>query len=197
MIEKNNKSSDEELGYVLVDDENQIREIIRSERGSCESERERERGEKGELKNTSVKGLVSIHKSEEPPHISLVSKIKGEAATFFVYDANTRSERRALWKKLNKIIGIVTHSPLVILGYFDVSLSNSEHSAGSSVMTNDMHEFQDCVNEIEVEDVCSTCMFLTWLKSPTRLITIIIKKLDRIVGNNEFIAKRIHVNATF
>nr|GEX02576.1 hypothetical protein [Tanacetum cinerariifolium] len=47
----------------------------------------------------------------------------------------------------------VNGKPWCIAGDINVTLYHNEHSCGSSVMTFDMVEFQDCLNTIEVEDV--------------------------------------------
>ncbi|GJW51553.1 RNA-directed DNA polymerase, eukaryota, reverse transcriptase zinc-binding domain protein, partial [Tanacetum coccineum] len=56
--------------------------------------------------------------------------------------------------------------PWVLLGDFNVTLSPNEHSVGGSNISKDMYEFQDCVNMIEVEDLCSSGLQFTWTKSP-------------------------------
>ncbi|PWA70675.1 leucine--tRNA ligase, chloroplastic/mitochondrial [Artemisia annua] len=58
-----------------------------------------------------------------------------------------------------------------------------EHSAGGYVVTNDMQDFIDCVNKIEVEDLCSSEVYFTWIKSPSNPQTSILKKLDRAMIN--------------
>ncbi|GKC98183.1 hypothetical protein Tco_1168458 [Tanacetum coccineum] len=60
-----------------------------------------------------------------------------------------------------------------------------------------MEDFIDCVNTIEVEDVCSSKMHFTWIKSPKNPTTSIMKKLDRIMVNEEFMAEYHHAYAIF
>nr|GEZ02402.1 RNA-directed DNA polymerase, eukaryota, reverse transcriptase zinc-binding domain protein [Tanacetum cinerariifolium] len=69
---------------------------------------------------------------------------------------------------------------------FNVTLKPDEHSAGSSVISGDMKEFIDCVNAIEVEDVCSTGMHYTWIKSPSSPATSVMKKLNRVLADKDF-----------
>ena len=64
------------------------------------------------------------------------------------------------------------------MGDFNVTMKTMEHSNGGSMITNDMQDFVDCVNAIEVEDMCSTRVFYTWIKSPSNPQTSILKKLD-------------------
>nr|GEU61973.1 RNA-directed DNA polymerase, eukaryota, reverse transcriptase zinc-binding domain protein [Tanacetum cinerariifolium] len=49
-----------------------------------------------------------------------------------------------------------------------------------------MQEFIDCLNEVKVEDIHSLGMFYTWIKSPSRPNSSIMKKLDRIMVNQSF-----------
>ncbi|GJS44768.1 putative reverse transcriptase domain-containing protein [Tanacetum coccineum] len=64
-----------------------------------------------------------------------------------------------------------------------------EHSAGKSLISSDMQDFINCVNNIEVDDVCWSGMHFTWIKSPANPATSILKKLDRVMVNEDFIAK--------
>ncbi|GKC27774.1 RNA-directed DNA polymerase, eukaryota, reverse transcriptase zinc-binding domain protein [Tanacetum coccineum] len=115
----------------------------------------------------------------------------------FVYAANSGIERRALWKELHVSKGIAVNHPWMLLGYFNVTLKVEEHSAGGSFMSQDMNEFRECVNEIEVEDVCCSGLFFTWIKSPSKPSTSILKKLDRVLANEEFISSFSQARAKF
>ncbi|GKE22706.1 hypothetical protein Tco_1434218 [Tanacetum coccineum] len=57
-------------------------------------------------------------------------------------------------------------------------------------MTSDMKDFQRCVNSIEVEDINSSGLFYTWTKNlhktKTGCYTGILKKLDKVMGNEDF-----------
>ncbi|GKA65744.1 RNA-directed DNA polymerase, eukaryota, reverse transcriptase zinc-binding domain protein, partial [Tanacetum coccineum] len=74
---------------------------------------------------------------------------------------------------------------------------NSEHSNGGSRISNDMQDFIDCVNEAEMEDLCSSGVFFTWIKSPLNPYNSILKKLDRAMVNEELILKFPDANALF
>ncbi|GJZ72422.1 RNA-directed DNA polymerase, eukaryota, reverse transcriptase zinc-binding domain protein [Tanacetum coccineum] len=50
---------------------------------------------------------------------------------------------------------IAGNKPWMLLGDFNVTLMPVEHSGGSSVMTSDMQDFHELVNDIEVEDICT------------------------------------------
>ena len=60
-----------------------------------------------------------------------------------------------------------------------------------------MQELINCVNNIEVEDICSTGVFYTWIKSPSQPQTSILKKLDRAMVNEEFMRQFPMANAVF
>ncbi|GKE35332.1 RNA-directed DNA polymerase, eukaryota, reverse transcriptase zinc-binding domain protein [Tanacetum coccineum] len=72
------------------------------------------------------------------------------------------------------------------MGDFNVTLKPEEHSAGSSVMTNDMQDFHDVVNEMEVDDICSSDFFYTWTKSLRNPNNSILKYLDIMMINEAF-----------
>ncbi|GJW97791.1 RNA-directed DNA polymerase, eukaryota, reverse transcriptase zinc-binding domain protein [Tanacetum coccineum] len=105
----------------------------------------------------------------------------------FVYASNSGIERRIMWDELQIAKTYINGSPWILMGDFNVTLSLSEHIAGKSTIDNDMNEFIDCMNTIEVEDVCKTGMHYTWIKSPSKPHTSIMKKLDRIMANEQLL----------
>ncbi|GKD43845.1 RNA-directed DNA polymerase, eukaryota, reverse transcriptase zinc-binding domain protein [Tanacetum coccineum] len=84
--------------------------------------------------------------------------------------------------------------PWILMGDFNVTLKLEEHSTKKSTISNDMQEFIDCVNNIGVEDVCMSGMFYTPGSSPSNPNTSILKKLDRVMANDEFISKFNHAH---
>ncbi|GJY49004.1 RNA-directed DNA polymerase, eukaryota, reverse transcriptase zinc-binding domain protein [Tanacetum coccineum] len=82
-----------------------------------------------------------------------------------VYAANSGSERKNLWSDLNRHNHIANGDPWFIGGDFNVTLKAAKDSCGSSLMTSDMHDFNDCINQIIVEDICSTGLNFTWIKN--------------------------------
>lgn len=109
----------------------------------------------------------------------------------FIYVANEGIERRDLWKSLEKDRRYVNGNPWCIVGDMNVTLSPHEHSSGGSIMTTDMIEFQECLNMIEVKDICRSCLHFTWTKNLHKIkagiMTGILKNLDRVMPNEEFI----------
>ncbi|GKB79502.1 RNA-directed DNA polymerase, eukaryota, reverse transcriptase zinc-binding domain protein [Tanacetum coccineum] len=68
-------------------------------------------------------------------------------------------------------------------------------------MSPNMMEFQDCLNAIEVEDICSSGLHFTWTKNlhktRTGNMTGILKKLDRVMSNEGFIKNFPQAHAKF
>ncbi|GJZ46414.1 RNA-directed DNA polymerase, eukaryota, reverse transcriptase zinc-binding domain protein [Tanacetum coccineum] len=103
-----------------------------------------------------------------------------------IYASNNGIERRKLWKDLEGHKCFVGQQPWVLIGDFNVTLNVEEHSAGMSHRNIDMQEFHDAVNKLEIEDICSSGFQYTWTKSLKNPNCLILKKLDRIMVNDEF-----------
>ncbi|GJS55834.1 hypothetical protein Tco_0629196 [Tanacetum coccineum] len=90
-----------------------------------------------------------------------------------------------------KVIGENEGKPWSIARDMNVTLYPNEHTYGTSVMNVDMMEFQDSLNEIEVEDIWSSSLYFTWTKNLHKakvgIMTGILKKLERVMSNKEFI----------
>ena len=88
-----------------------------------------------------------------------------------------------------------------MMGDMNVTLFLNEHSTGSSTLSSDMSEFRDCVNMIEMEDLTSSGLFYTWTKNLFKVKagdeSGVLKKLDTIMGSEEFITKFSQANAIF
>ncbi|PWA74759.1 RNA-directed DNA polymerase, eukaryota, Reverse transcriptase zinc-binding domain protein [Artemisia annua] len=119
----------------------------------------------------------------------------------FVYAANGGNERRMLWQDLVIYRRIISNKAWAMMGDFNVTLFPKEHSTGGSSMTKDMNEFKDCIDLIEVEDIASSGLFYTWTKNLHKAKagdnTGILKKLDRVMGNEDFISNYTHAYALF
>ncbi|GKA54365.1 hypothetical protein Tco_0753314 [Tanacetum coccineum] len=80
-----------------------------------------------------------------------------------------------------------------MLGDMNATLTPNEHLSGSSFMSRDMNEFRDSINNIEMEDVASSRLFYSWTKNLLNVKTGntsgVLIKLDKIMGNETFIAK--------
>nr|GEY86741.1 RNA-directed DNA polymerase, eukaryota, reverse transcriptase zinc-binding domain protein [Tanacetum cinerariifolium] len=111
---------------------------------------------------------------------------KEKILSSFVYAANTCAERRELQRDLSIHKRIASNKPWIIMGDFNATLKPEEHSARSFVMTSDMQEFHDVVNELEMDYICSSSFFYTWTKSQRNPDNSILKKLDRMTINKAF-----------
>ncbi|GKD36245.1 RNA-directed DNA polymerase, eukaryota, reverse transcriptase zinc-binding domain protein [Tanacetum coccineum] len=79
--------------------------------------------------------------------------------------------------------------PWAIMGDMNVTLKLEEHSNGGSSIIEDMQDFIDCVNQLEVEDIGSSGFFYTWTKSLKNPNNSILKKLDRIMVSEHFLTE--------
>ena len=104
----------------------------------------------------------------------------------FIYAANKHTERRKLWESLQKHKIMVSNSPWMICGDFNVALELKDISCGSSVISRGMSEFMDCINEIEVQDLNSAGLNFTWNQKP-KTNDGVFKKIDRVMGNCDFL----------
>ncbi|GKC34385.1 RNA-directed DNA polymerase, eukaryota, reverse transcriptase zinc-binding domain protein [Tanacetum coccineum] len=142
--------------------------------------------------NKDVINLTIIHE-EGQSIFCLVETINGQFKSYYtiVYAANSGCERKDLWNELHRHKQIANGMPWFIGGDFNVTLKVAEHSSGSSVMSADMHDFNDCINQIELEDISSTGLNFTWTKNLMKVkqgdFSGILKKLDRLMINESFI----------
>ncbi|GKB83265.1 RNA-directed DNA polymerase, eukaryota, reverse transcriptase zinc-binding domain protein [Tanacetum coccineum] len=122
-----------------------------------------------------------------------VDAVKGSLSMFytFMYAANGGNERLELWKELVMYKKVIGNNVWAIMGDMNVTLDPKEHLAGKSYMSKDMYDFKECVNLIEVEDITSSGLFYTWIKNLYKTKNGddagILKKLDRVIGNETFI----------
>nr|GEU43632.1 hypothetical protein [Tanacetum cinerariifolium] len=126
-----------------------------------------------------------------------VIQLKIKLYCSFVYAANHGKERQSLWVDLGRQKSVTNKHPSVLMGDFNVTLSPNKHFVGGSNIFIDMYEFQDCVNMIEVEDLCSSGLQFTWTKSPQNPLAGPLKKLDRFMVLNLLMRKNTHENIDF
>ncbi|GJT01425.1 zinc knuckle CX2CX4HX4C containing protein [Tanacetum coccineum] len=99
---------------------------------------------------------------------------------------NLPSERRHLWSDLGMHKYVVRGFPWVLMGDFNVALNLEDSFSGSSTLNSAMYDFKACVNKIEVMDINATGLHFTWNQKPKGGGGV-LKKLDRIMGNIDFI----------
>ncbi|GJY40805.1 RNA-directed DNA polymerase, eukaryota, reverse transcriptase zinc-binding domain protein [Tanacetum coccineum] len=130
-----------------------------------------------------------------------VSNMEFKCYYSFVYAVNTGVERRDPWRTLCNDYRYVNGKPWCIFGDMNVILHPSQHSCGSSNISTDMMEFHDCLNTIEVEDLCCSGLHFTWTKNLHKarmgIMTGVLKKLDIILSNEGFIKDFPQAHAKF
>ncbi|XP_022030437.1 uncharacterized protein LOC110931348 [Helianthus annuus] len=104
-----------------------------------------------------------------------------------VNHANYYVTRRDLWHNLAMHKLFVRNEPWVILGDFNSALNLEDKSMGCSSVSASMKEFQACVDDIEMVDLNRTGIHFTWNQKPKKGIGL-MKKIDRVMGNTQFIA---------
>ncbi|GKF34441.1 RNA-directed DNA polymerase, eukaryota, reverse transcriptase zinc-binding domain protein [Tanacetum coccineum] len=114
----------------------------------------------------------------------------------FIYAANYGRDRKELWQDLCIYKRLFGDVEWVIMGDMNVTLNTNEHSEGMSHFTQDMKDFQDCMNEIEMEDLqlWLSIHMDKKLKNPNATV---LKKLDRVMCNNKFLSSHTNANANF
>ncbi|GKC66611.1 RNA-directed DNA polymerase, eukaryota, reverse transcriptase zinc-binding domain protein [Tanacetum coccineum] len=138
----------------------------------------------------------SITRQSIPFHIK---DIKGKKKLYctFVYASNNKEERKTLWNEIYMHKRVSGNSPWALLGDMNVTLNIEEHSSGGSFVTDEMQEFKDCVNLVEVEDIGSTGFYFTWTKSLKNPDNSVLKKLDRVMVSEAFIKEFARSHAIF
>ncbi|GKC07260.1 retrovirus-related pol polyprotein from transposon TNT 1-94, partial [Tanacetum coccineum] len=72
-----------------------------------------------------------------------------------------------------------------------------EHSSGGSHVTEEMQDFRDCINAIEIEVIGCSGFFYTWTKSLRNANNNVLKKLDRIMVSERFHKEFAGIHAIF
>nr|XP_043615884.1 uncharacterized protein LOC122587785 [Erigeron canadensis] len=103
----------------------------------------------------------------------------------FVYAHNYYIDHRQLWLNLCQHMLFVKHKPWCILGDFNATLSLQDTTAGSSVISIAMREFNECITDIEVSDVNSLGLQFIWNQKPQGSHGV-LRKIDRVLANSDF-----------
>ncbi|GJY24381.1 RNA-directed DNA polymerase, eukaryota, reverse transcriptase zinc-binding domain protein [Tanacetum coccineum] len=115
----------------------------------------------------------------------------------FVYAANTGKKRKMLWRELCKCKSFIDDKPWVLMGDWNVSLNIEDHSEGGSCKTSDMIDFQECLDAIGIEDINCSGIHFTWVQSRKDPKSGVMKKIDRVLGNIEFMIQYTNSHAIF
>ncbi|GJX59135.1 RNA-directed DNA polymerase, eukaryota, reverse transcriptase zinc-binding domain protein [Tanacetum coccineum] len=96
----------------------------------------------------NVVNLMILHMSRQTIFYLIESVDKNiKLYCNFIYAANCGIERRVLWNEIRTATNVVADKPWIMLGDFNVTMKADEHSSGSSLLTNDMQEFIECVTD--------------------------------------------------
>ncbi|GJX43346.1 hypothetical protein Tco_0260022 [Tanacetum coccineum] len=137
--------------------------------------------------NMDVVSLQVLSFSAQTLHVSILHKASNKSLfCTFIYARNLQSERRGLWADLELHRHVVRDKPWVLIGDFNVALNMEDIYSGSSSMNSAMCDFKECVEKIKIIDINSSGLHYTWNKKPKGGRGV-LKKLDRIMGNLEFV----------
>ncbi|GKC48510.1 RNA-directed DNA polymerase, eukaryota, reverse transcriptase zinc-binding domain protein [Tanacetum coccineum] len=120
-----------------------------------------------------------------------------ESAVQSVIADEVSGKGRETWSNLQMNKSFVGKHPWVLMGDFNVTLKPEEHSNGGSGINCDMQEFYDTINGLEVDDLCSSGFQFTWTKSLKNPENSTLKKLDKMMVNEEFILQYSKANEIF
>ncbi|GJY22644.1 RNA-directed DNA polymerase, eukaryota, reverse transcriptase zinc-binding domain protein [Tanacetum coccineum] len=139
------------------------------------------------VRNTDVAKCMVLHATNQAMLclVEVMSTMK-KLYCCFIHAENDGRIRRILWNDLINFKAISSNNPMVIMGDMNVSLNLEDHTVCMSCITQDIEEFQDYVNALKMKDICSTGFHFTWTKSLTNHVAGILKKIDRVMGSEEF-----------
>ncbi|GKB29208.1 RNA-directed DNA polymerase, eukaryota, reverse transcriptase zinc-binding domain protein [Tanacetum coccineum] len=137
--------------------------------------------------NLDVVNVMVVSQTSQVMHVKIIHKVSGrELFCSFVYANNLPVARRSLWADLELHKNVTRGKPWILMGDFNVALNLEDYSSGPSKLNYAITDFKDCVYNIEVMDINSSGLHFTWNQKPKGGCGL-LKKLDRIMGNTEFI----------
>ncbi|GJT62619.1 hypothetical protein Tco_1006152, partial [Tanacetum coccineum] len=137
--------------------------------------------------NIDVVNIMVISQTNQAMHVNITHKVTNKIMfCSFIYAGNLPAERRFLWAELDLHKHVVCRFPWTLMGDFNVALNLEDYLSSLSCLNSAMNDFKACVNKIKVMDINSTGLHYTWNQKP-RSSRGVLKKLDRIIGNMDFI----------
>ncbi|GJS63490.1 hypothetical protein Tco_0678054 [Tanacetum coccineum] len=137
--------------------------------------------------NLDVVNVMVVSQTSHVMNVKIIHKVSGRGLfCSFVYANNLPVARRSLWADLELHKNVTRGKPWILMGDFNVALNLEDYSSGSSKLNYAITDFKDCVYNIEVMDINSSGLHFTWNQKPKGGCGL-LKKLDRIMGNTEFI----------
>ncbi|XP_022019083.1 uncharacterized protein LOC110919113 [Helianthus annuus] len=138
--------------------------------------------------NPAIFDVVVLDQSDQVMHLQLIFKLdKRMVFCSIVYAANYYVSRRSLWQNLSMHKVLVGDDPWFVMGDFNSVLNLEDKSMGASSISVGMKDFQSCVDDIEMFDINSSGFHFTWNQKPKKGVGL-LKKIDRVLGNTQFVA---------
>ncbi|GJU41490.1 RNA-directed DNA polymerase, eukaryota, reverse transcriptase zinc-binding domain protein [Tanacetum coccineum] len=142
--------------------------------------------------------VVFVHASDQAVLcVFEIQSSKKRLFCTFVHAEISGKLSKKLWNDLNIYKATINDGPWVIMGDLNVSLNLDDHSEGISFMTQHMEEFKKCINDIKMEDICISGPHYAWIKSLLNPNTSVLKKIDKVTGNEEFLEEYFRAHAVF
>lgn len=79
-----------------------------------------------------------------------------------MYGHNDGEERKALWHHLSILHNWLNKEAWLITGDFNIVRHNGERQGGVGVNAEEVMEYNNCLNSIEVEELTTTGYYFTW-----------------------------------
>ena len=105
-----------------------------------------------------------------------------------VYGKNKLEERRGLWNHLLTICRAVRNTPWLILGDFNILRYSSERLGSVDFDHGTMEEFNDWINELDIEECPGKDFYYTWYNKRGRQ-TRRYSRIDRAFGYDAWLRK--------
>ncbi|GJV02850.1 RNA-directed DNA polymerase, eukaryota, reverse transcriptase zinc-binding domain protein [Tanacetum coccineum] len=171
------------LGLTQTSKQDEVKLLIREERISmCAIVETR-------LRKKSVNSVCENLNEDWLWVSNAVESRKGKQFLSFVYAENHERERKPLWENLVERSVIVADDTWALMGNFNVALNVEDCTNSFSIKDKDMQDFRRCLEILDLEDIAAYGMFYTWIQKRDNPKTGILKKLDRVLGNSNFIAR--------
>ncbi|GKE83113.1 trichome birefringence-like protein 3, partial [Tanacetum coccineum] len=199
IVDPSSSTGEDELGNKSDVQDNKNNDDTNSEAEECgclEYSRSEPRPKQSEVRqaiNENQLSVCAILKS----HVDLSSLFKVYSKVFRYWEwtsnaslcssgcRNAQSKRRLLWAELGLHKFAICGLPWVLMGDFKVALNMEDIYVGVSSLNSAMYDFKDGVAKIKVIDINSSGLHYTWNQKP-KGGNGVLKKLDRIMGNIEF-----------
>ncbi|GJY40161.1 hypothetical protein Tco_0427431 [Tanacetum coccineum] len=127
-----------------------MREIVYKLLLTIESSPTEKEWKNGIVASWNIKGLNTSEKKKE------VQKLISEEKSQLMAALEIHIKYKNVKKK-----HIVNGNPWAVSDDFNVTLAVNEHSSESSFSSNDMKEFHECINDVELKDVNNSGFFFT------------------------------------